>query len=226
MHEFEQAGYGPGPYVQLYVTESSDCGYTCDNCGQKGLRYKFHLRSGNGTEFGVGSECIKKADPDLWLAIKAETGIPGENVSAVMVKRKAIFDEAQPIRTRLIELGWPGGSGVKLFADIDNIKKKQVKTLEKELARMKVILTSAERSAQYRVRQLPCRKRSESVRPSQRPRGVSGMGNCKRRSAPLSIVQAVLTSTTCIWTSLCPLSVEADMPMTLTAGACTPWSSA
>ena len=147
MHEFEKAGYGPGPYVQLYVTESSDCGYTCNNCGQKGLRYKFHLRSANGTEFGVGSECIKKADPDLWLAIKSETGIPGENVSTVMVKRKAIFDEAQPIRARLIELGWPGGSGVKLFADIDNIKKKQVKTLEKELSQMKVILASAERSA-------------------------------------------------------------------------------
>ena len=149
LHEFEKAGYGPGPYEQLAILESTDLAYVCDNCGQHGLRYKFTLRSATGQEFGVGSECIKKADPELWLRLKHENGIRGDNISAVMVKRKDIFDKAQPVRKRLIELGYPYNAGVKLFADIENIKKKQVKTLQKTLDQMQQL---ADRIVEQRAR--------------------------------------------------------------------------
>jgi hypothetical protein len=69
IHKFEAAGLGKAPYEFLCVTENvhSACpghqqaGGSCDYCGT-GIRYEFHLRSADGKEFKVGSDCIFKAD--------------------------------------------------------------------------------------------------------------------------------------------------------------------
>ncbi len=78
-HLFERQGFGPGPYLYKGCEERTthtvaqdagrDLGFfpeapraagTCDSCGQC-IRYVYFLESANGTDFGVGCDCVLKA---------------------------------------------------------------------------------------------------------------------------------------------------------------------
>jgi hypothetical protein len=78
VHAFEAAGLGKAPFRFVGVSESS-CTYpdgttqatgTCDYCSN-GIRYCCHIRSADGKEFVVGSDCVRKTgDTGLIKAYK------------------------------------------------------------------------------------------------------------------------------------------------------------
>lgn len=81
IHVFERAGLGKAPFRYTGMTEASyqacpgapvQPGAGCDFCG-RGIRYVFHVRSADGKQFKVGSDCIAKTgDAGLRKAISAD----------------------------------------------------------------------------------------------------------------------------------------------------------
>ena len=55
-HCFEQKGLGLAPFTYLYCTEGKS---SCQYCSTS-IRYKFYIRSADGKEFFVGSDCVMK----------------------------------------------------------------------------------------------------------------------------------------------------------------------
>ena len=100
LHPYEAGGFGPGPYEQTEVIEDSSLGLTCDLCGQKHLRTKFMLVSSTGTKFGVGSECIKKHDAELWLETKHHFGA-GVNITPKQIEKRGLYNECQGLIDKL-----------------------------------------------------------------------------------------------------------------------------
>ena len=136
VHPFELAGYGPGPYVELGSFEDPSCGQVCDTCGKTGLRYKFKLRSASGLEFGVGSECIKKADPEMWLAIKAHYGVA--DVKRTAVERREAYDAARQLFNEYATLN-PKSTYLQSYKcgkPFDEVKRVRTATFEKEAIRI------------------------------------------------------------------------------------------
>jgi hypothetical protein len=69
MHPFEQAGLGKAPFRFVSMVENKFSmpdgtwkpGGTCDYCCN-GILYEMHIRSADGKEFKVGSDCVAKLD--------------------------------------------------------------------------------------------------------------------------------------------------------------------
>lgn len=57
IHVFEKAGLGAAPYQYLGIEKQST---SCQYCGT-GILFKFWLRSADGKQFFVGSDCIFKS---------------------------------------------------------------------------------------------------------------------------------------------------------------------
>jgi hypothetical protein len=144
IHPFEAAGLGTAPYQQIDVEEDEELGFCCDACGQTGLRHKHIVENSEGETFGVGSECIKKADPDWWLEIKRDMGITGDNITTPQIKRKKIYDEIMVMLNDYIETmksgavntdamysNWKLDKFYRELKEFESVKKKQVRTLEK-----------------------------------------------------------------------------------------------
>ena len=153
IHPFEKAGYGPAPYDLQGQTEDEECGLTCDSCGKTGLRYKFQLLSSTDQLFGVGSECIKKADPDMWLLMKSHYGAKS-NISASAVERREAYDEAHA-KFLVVVLGMELGPSswfhkeYKCSQPFDSVKRCHTKTFYNEAERLQNLITiSNEKEAQ------------------------------------------------------------------------------
>jgi hypothetical protein len=86
VHDFEAAGLGSAPYQEIEVLEDPGLGFCCDACGQAGLRWKHIVENAEGETFGVGSDCIQKADPDLHLELKRKYGVDGVFTEKVKVR--------------------------------------------------------------------------------------------------------------------------------------------
>lgn len=69
-HVFQAAGLGLAPFKYVGLSEGAA---TCDYCGTP-LRYRYTVRSADGREFIVGSDCILKTG-DAGL-VKAYRGSP------------------------------------------------------------------------------------------------------------------------------------------------------
>ncbi len=75
VHLFQRAGLGQAPYRYLGTSENrfnngdgtTKPGGTCQYCGT-GILHEFHLRSKDGKEFKVGSDCIARAGDNGILA--------------------------------------------------------------------------------------------------------------------------------------------------------------
>ena len=66
-HCFEQKGLGLAPFTYLYCTEGKS---SCQYCSTS-IRYKFYIRSADGKEFFVGSDCVMKTgDAGLISTVK------------------------------------------------------------------------------------------------------------------------------------------------------------
>lgn len=63
MHPFEQAGLDKAPFSFEGVEYVPD-GDQCEYCGQR-IKYRYWILGGTGVNFTVGSECVKKTDPDM-----------------------------------------------------------------------------------------------------------------------------------------------------------------
>lgn len=70
IHPFERSGLGRAPFILVGMVEKvyQACqgapmqpAGTCDHCGT-GIRYVFLIRSKDGKETGVGSDCVRKLD--------------------------------------------------------------------------------------------------------------------------------------------------------------------
>ena len=61
LHPFERAGLGRAPFRALRC-EAADGG--CAFCGQR-LKYLFHVQSGDGKTFVVGSDCVERAGAEV-----------------------------------------------------------------------------------------------------------------------------------------------------------------
>ena len=132
-HPFETAGYGPGPYEEKGMIEDSCCGLVCDNCGKKGLRWKFKLLSSTDQLFGVGSECIKKADPEQWLLMKHKYGAKS-NITTTAVERREAYDTANALFNeykRLLPNSWYLKE-FKCGLEFDQVSRCHAATFEKE----------------------------------------------------------------------------------------------
>lgn len=79
-HAFERAGLGKAPYTfmgcerrvfQACPGAPEQPGGCCDYCGT-GIHYQFILRSADGREFKVGSDCILKVDSSRALRVAVE----------------------------------------------------------------------------------------------------------------------------------------------------------
>ena len=155
LHEFEKAGYGPGPYQEMDVKEDTGLSFCCDNCGQKGLRYKFELLSSTGQLFGVGSECIRKADPQQWLELKQKYGAD-KNVSMKQVAKRRVWERGVELRDQyLSQTSDPDASARQLstfnaetrnFAvPYEEVSRKRQGTFEKGIKQLEVCLNAAQK---------------------------------------------------------------------------------
>lgn len=140
IHPFEKAGYGPAPYLLQRQSEDTDCGLACDSCGKTGLRYKFELLSSTNQLFGVGSECIKKADAELWLEMKAHYGAEN-NITSSAVKRRAAYDKANKLFLSYVGDRPREHWGhlllqYKCRLPFDDVKRLRASTFEKEAERL------------------------------------------------------------------------------------------
>lgn len=76
IHKFESAGLGIAPFhcVNMYAKTYGDHGQpagTCDYCSN-GIKYCYVIRSADGREFVVGSECVRKTeDAALTRSVRA-----------------------------------------------------------------------------------------------------------------------------------------------------------
>ena len=140
IHPFEAAGYGPGPYTEIGYEEDEMLGHTCDNCGKKHLRHKFILLSSTGQQFGVGSECIKKADPAMWLEMKHHYGATN-NITTTKVEKRRQFDKGQALIAELKQLHYITGSW--LTQPFSEVSRKQTKSYAKELEKLELRLEAA-----------------------------------------------------------------------------------
>lgn len=61
LHPFERAGLGLAPFRATHCTAGEA---TCAYCGH-GLKYLFHVESGDGKKFIVGSDCVERAGAEL-----------------------------------------------------------------------------------------------------------------------------------------------------------------
>lgn len=152
LHPFDKAGYGPAPYSERGCVESTDCGLVCDACGKTGLRYKFKLLSSTDQLFGVGSECIKKADPDMWLEMKSRYGA-ASNISISAVERREAYDIANALwmeyqalnpRSKYL-LEYKCGQA---FEDVNRVR---TATFEKEADQIRERIAIEQRIAQQRA---------------------------------------------------------------------------
>ncbi len=83
VHKFEVAGLGDAPYTYLGCSRKvfqacqgapEQAGGSCDYCGT-GIMFQFHLRSADGREFKVGSDCILKTDSTRALIVPVKTEV-------------------------------------------------------------------------------------------------------------------------------------------------------
>ena len=73
IHPYEQRGLGTAPYrfvgvrknVYSPVPEVQQPGGTCSYCGT-GILFEFCIRSSEGKEYTIGSECIRKVDSEIY----------------------------------------------------------------------------------------------------------------------------------------------------------------
>ena len=149
IHPFEKAGYGPAPYVQQSQLEDTDCGLVCDSCGKTGLRYKFELLSSTNQLFGVGSECIKKADPGLWLELKSHYGAQN-NISPSAVTRREAYDKAYQLYELCVKESSVAvintlQATYKCSQPFDSVKRCQTKTFNKEAEQLQEMLDEINR---------------------------------------------------------------------------------
>lgn len=70
VHEFEAAGLGKAPFQLFLVTAEGDT--KCCYC-ETHIKYRFYIRSADGKEFWVGSDCVAKtSDMALRRVVKGE----------------------------------------------------------------------------------------------------------------------------------------------------------
>ena len=133
IHPFDKAGYGPAPYYQRGMFEDTSLGFCCDACGKTGLRYKFQLLSSTDQLFGVGSECIKKADPEMWLEMKSHYG-SRQNITTKAVERREAYDTANALFNEYKRLNPRSGylAEYKCGLPFDQVKRCQTATFQKE----------------------------------------------------------------------------------------------
>lgn len=133
IHPFDKAGYGPAPYYQRGMFEDTSLGFCCDACGKTGLRYKFQLLSSTDQLFGVGSECIKKADPEMWLEMKSHYG-SRQNITTKAVERREAYDTANALFNEYKRLNPRSGylAEYKCGLPFDEVKRCQTATFQKE----------------------------------------------------------------------------------------------
>lgn len=75
-HKWERAQLGQAPFTFLYMTEkaiplgdgTSQAAGTCQYCGT-GIRYCYYVKSADGNEFYVGSDCIKYLGDEKLVAV-------------------------------------------------------------------------------------------------------------------------------------------------------------
>jgi hypothetical protein len=145
-HPFEEAGLGSAPYQEIEVLEDSELGFCCDACGQTGLRWKHIVENAEGETFGVGSDCIKKADPELYLELSRKYGVDGVITEKVKVRAEyfaqcqaecAKFNELVTLyKSRGNQSSWwesKARAYSRTFGVDASPKGKQLKTLQKEM---------------------------------------------------------------------------------------------
>jgi len=69
-HIFEKQGLGQSPYTYLFCQDTGKASTSCQYCGT-GIRYQYWLKSKDGRQFFVGSDCIyKSGDAGLISKVK------------------------------------------------------------------------------------------------------------------------------------------------------------
>jgi hypothetical protein len=111
IHPFEAAGLGLAPFRYVGTSQKvhkaggiEQPAGTCNYCGA-GIRYCFHIKSQDGKEFVVGSDCIRKIvreDNRLFTAV--ERAIAKHKKAERETQRKAKWEVAQ--QKRELELQW------------------------------------------------------------------------------------------------------------------------
>lgn len=144
LHEFEKAGYGPGPYQELDMKEDTDLGFCCDTCGQTGLRYKFELLSSTGQLFGVGSECIKKADPEMWLEMKQQYG-SRTNITPKQVVKRKLWERGVALREECLSLASTFPEADVFAVPYAEVSSKRQSTFEAGIQALESCINSANR---------------------------------------------------------------------------------
>lgn len=102
VHPFERAKLGKAPFhctgvtVNWYVTAGGahrQPGGSCDYCGT-GILYEYHIKSSDGREFVVGSDCVAKTGGHEHVEgfKRAKSDLLAKQRSA---KRKALWEERQ-----------------------------------------------------------------------------------------------------------------------------------
>lgn len=154
IHPFDKAGYGPAPYVRQHEVIDDSLGLCCDSCGKTGLKTKFFLMSSTDQLFGVGSECVKKSDPELWLEMKSYYG-SDKNITTVQIKRRQMFDEAQQMIETIeqhfskLKEDHMFSNAVWEFRSWDDIQDKRMDSLEPRFERLTRYCNDADQRVQY-----------------------------------------------------------------------------
>lgn len=152
LHPFEVAGYGPGPYLERGIIEDTSLGLCCDACGKQGLKSKFQLLSSTDQLFGVGSECIKKADATLWLEMKSRVGAKS-NITKTAIERRDAYDAAHALFNEYKRIN-PDSWYLREYKcgkEFDEVKRVRVATFEKEAEQIKERIALEKRIAEQRA---------------------------------------------------------------------------
>ena len=99
-----ETAFGPGEIDSIDVLVDPDLGLVCDLCGQVGLREKHMYKNlSNGKVFGLGQECVRNHSPENYLRLKHEYPGKGKKITSTNIRRRQLFDLAQPLLDQYLE---------------------------------------------------------------------------------------------------------------------------